>query len=104
MPLTKTLRQLASISGGDARFRELCEQLPVGVFVIDVRDYCTYANAAARAILGIEPDQTLGETWAHYLHPDDAAEAARQWQLAVERQTELVNESRCQLPARGARV
>lgn len=86
--------------GSEARFRDLCEHLPVGMFVIDVRDFCTYANQAARAMLGLTTDEALEHHWNRNLHPDDIGPVREHWQSAWASESDFIVEFRCQFADR----
>lgn len=100
MPSTNLSPELAGLRSADARFRALCEQLPVGVFVVNVGDSWTYANPAARQMLGLSPQETLAEGWSRYIYAEDAQNVTEEWQAAAAEQAELVVEYRVQLPGR----
>ncbi|MDB4965812.1 MAG: gacS [Myxococcales bacterium] len=60
----------------DARLSELCEGLPMGVFVVDDEGGLAYGNASWRRMVG---ERSLVE-WLAALPPDSSAEATACWQ------------------------
>jgi PAS domain S-box-containing protein len=53
------------------------------VFAVDDQGRVTYANAASRALLGVEPAEAVGTHWSAYVHPESLERAAGLWQRLV---------------------
>ena len=62
------------------RFRLLCEQLPVGVFLADANASCCYANPRLQAINCATAEELSGDGYIRRMHRDDREAVIRQWQ------------------------
>jgi len=72
------LRQL-----GDERFRVLCEQAPVGIFLTDAEGRAVYQNPRWLALAGLTAEQALGEGWVRAIHPEDRDALLADWKRVV---------------------
>ena len=63
----------------EAVFRALTERAPVGVYVLNARGECEYANERVCELAGLRLDQMLGTGWKTALHPDDAEGVLQEW-------------------------
>ncbi|MBD2464760.1 PAS domain S-box protein [Oscillatoria sp. FACHB-1407] len=72
----------------EERHRLLSEISPVGIFRSDLKGQCIYANAKVLEITGLSLEQSLGDGWGQYLHPDDRAWVYATWSNFIE-QTQL---------------
>lgn len=52
-------------------FRTLAEFSPVGIFMMDSSNECTYTNPRSHEICGFTAEQALGKGWLDFIHPDD---------------------------------
>jgi diguanylate cyclase (GGDEF)-like protein/PAS domain S-box-containing protein len=66
-----------------AVFRALTEQAPVGVFVLNARGECDYANERACELTGLSLEQLYGRGWTGALHPSDAEGVLEAWAHAT---------------------
>ena len=82
------LRHAGSIRGamqdtpGDAAqldYRPLVDRAPFGVFRTDATGACIYTNAEWQRIYGLSLAQSLGDGWAHGVHPEERSEVFRRW-------------------------
>jgi PAS domain S-box-containing protein len=64
-------RTEAALRQSEAKFRSLCESAPIGIFMLDAEEHCTYINPRCQEICGCTLDQALGTGWEQFLHPDD---------------------------------
>ena len=55
----------------EERFRLLSACSPVGIFFTDIDGHCTYTNPRCQAICGFTPEESSGEIWMQFIHPDD---------------------------------
>jgi len=60
-----------SLRDSDARFRALCEAVPIGVFLTDLNRRCIFTNQSLRTLCGFSDAQALGEGFAQFIHPED---------------------------------
>jgi len=56
----------------EERFRTLSACSPVGVFLTDATNSCTYSNPACQAICGVRLEENWDINWANLVHPDDS--------------------------------
>jgi diguanylate cyclase (GGDEF)-like protein/PAS domain S-box-containing protein len=61
----------------------ICNRSPLGIFVSDANDRCTYANPAYQKITGLAFEQALGTRWRDAVHPDDRALVGVGWDEAA---------------------
>jgi PAS domain S-box-containing protein len=80
-----TDRKLAEVAlrASEARFRELSDSAPLGIFECDAQGDVTYYNPAMVALTGRPAQQSLGRAWAENLHPNDRAAMVEGWKQAA---------------------
>lgn len=78
----------------EERFRSLSKCLPVGIFQNDIEGRCTYTNPRAAAICGFTFEESLGDGWASFIHPEDRKRLYQSWLAAVAERREWVDENR----------
>jgi PAS domain S-box-containing protein len=61
----------ASLQQSEALFRSLSESSPVGIFRNDAQGNCIYTNPRCQEITGATFEETLGDGWQHFIHPED---------------------------------
>jgi PAS domain S-box-containing protein len=70
--LRRRCRELeAALARVEARTRVLVEDCPIGIFYDDPGDKCIYVNQTFCTMMGLTPEQALGDGWADVVHPDD---------------------------------
>lgn len=68
---------------GEQRFRFLAAAVPVGIFRADADGLIVYINPHASEILGLKPEEALGDAWQAQLHPADRERVAAAWHAAL---------------------
>lgn len=63
----------------EQRFRLLCEQLPVGVFLADAEAACRYTNPRLQAINNATAEELAGDGYIRRIHRDDREAVIAQW-------------------------
>jgi PAS domain S-box-containing protein len=63
--------RLAVLRESESLFREMAENLPDVVRLLDRRGIVLYANPAVRELLGVEPEALIGRPATDFVHPDD---------------------------------
>ncbi|BAU15511.1 signal transduction histidine kinase [Leptolyngbya sp. NIES-3755] len=53
--------------------------LPFGIFSCDVQGRCIYTNPRCEEILGHPLEESLGDRWINYVHPDDRDRVVPAW-------------------------
>lgn len=66
-------------SSSERMFRELSESCPVGIFHTDVQGRCIYTNPQWQQVFGLSLAESLGDGWAHLIHPEDRAAVLSMW-------------------------
>lgn len=93
--------QLAAINTelrkSEERFRCLSACSPVGIFLLNVEGQCVYTNPRCQAICGFTLEESLGEGWMQFLHPEDREQAIVDWKSTVHERQEFSAEYRFQL-------
>ncbi|MFC7248797.1 PAS domain-containing protein [Halomicroarcula sp. GCM10025324] len=54
------------------------------IAIVEPSGTYTYVNAAAKHILGYEPEQLVGENAFEYIHPDDQAAVREQFEALAD--------------------
>jgi PAS domain S-box-containing protein len=88
----------AELRQSEERFRSLSACSPVGIFLLDIDGKCTYANPRCQAICGFTLEESLGEGWMQFLHPEDQDRAVADWRNYTQQQQETAFEYRFQNP------
>lgn len=55
----------------DDLLRALYAQAPVGIYLMSAEGKCLWTNPRLRAIAGYSLDESLGDGWQRFIHPDD---------------------------------
>ncbi|MDG4550791.1 MAG: EAL domain-containing protein [Candidatus Contendobacter sp.] len=83
-----------SLRDSERRLRVLTEQLPVGVFLVNLQGQCRYVNDRWRQMAGLTAEQPFESGWISALHPDDRESVLAAWRQAIEGGSELLIEHR----------
>jgi PAS domain S-box-containing protein len=67
----------------EERFRTLATHAPVGIFHTDGRGACLFVNETWCEIAGATLDQSIGNGWARFVHPEDQQRVIQEWQDAT---------------------
>lgn len=89
----------AQLRRSEEQFRCLSACSPVGIFLTDIAGLCTYTNPRYQTILGITPEESLGEGWLLSLHPQDREQVLAEWLICIREGREYSRESRILMPA-----
>jgi PAS domain S-box-containing protein len=92
---TRTQELLVS----EQRFRKLSADAPIGILEADAAGVVTYTNPRLQKIMGLSPDETLGDGWRKSIHPDDASKVFAFWQNMISEGSESSFEFRYRTPA-----
>ena len=78
-----TQRQIAeaALRSSEERFRSLSACSPVGIFENDIAGRCLYTNPRCQEICGFTLEESLGEGWSQFIHPEDRDRVLAQWSL-----------------------
>jgi PAS domain S-box-containing protein len=82
----ETKRQAAQLSAinyelrkSEERFRRLSNCSPVGIFLADFDRGCFYTNPRCQAICGFTAEESLGDGWIEFIHPEDRDRLTTNW-------------------------
>ena len=75
----------SALRESEARFRNMADHAPVGVWVTDARAHCTYVNEWWCRFTGTTPGQGLEFGWLKSAHPDDRDRILEAFRAANER-------------------
>jgi len=70
----------------EERFRLFSETIHFGVFEIDEKGNCIYANTRFQELFGLSLFESLTTDWRDYLHPEDKETVSRQWDFCFQNQ------------------
>lgn len=61
----------------------IAEAVPDVVWSADAQGRLDYANGAMVRYLGVRREETYGQSWIRYVHPDDRDETIRRWECSL---------------------
>ncbi len=84
----------SQLRDSEVRFRTLCRDAPLGIFLTDVDGRCNYVNEIGARICGQSRQAIYGDGWVRTLHPDDRSRIVKAWKAAVRKQQKFELEAR----------
>lgn len=63
----------------ETRFRAMSDASPLGIFVSDAADLCSYSNTAYQRLSGLDMAQALDSSWLAAVHPEDIPRVEQEW-------------------------
>ena len=93
-----TERKLAesALRESEERFRSLSACSPVGIFETNIAGRCLYTNPRYQEICGCTLEESLGEGWLQFVHPEERDRIFAEWSLYVREGREYSDEFRIQ--------
>jgi PAS domain S-box-containing protein len=93
---TQNFNTGAAIEESEARFRNLADQAPMLVWMVDTSAQITYANKALLNFIQVQHyrDVAVQGGWESVTHPDDIQEVYKRFLQAIEQQKEYSVEAR----------
>ncbi len=88
-----------ALADSRARFRALCDGLPLGVFAADPTGICSYANERWLDLFATTPARSIGQPWTAHVHESDRAAVLADWQEATRSGEEFERQFRVQADA-----
>ncbi len=79
-------REDANLRQSEERFRLISESSKVGIFQLDSRGNCTYANEEMASITGLSIDHLQNHGWLGVIHPDDKRRVTDQFNLLLQKE------------------
>ncbi|QOV89120.1 PAS domain S-box protein [Humisphaera borealis] len=83
-----------SLRLGEAKFRTMLENSPLGIFLTDASGDALYTNPAWGRIGGMTPEASRGRGWIAAIHPMDRERIGREWYAAAQAGGEFRSEHR----------
>jgi PAS domain S-box-containing protein len=77
--VTERKRVERALRESEQRFRTLSDHSPVGIYLTDAEGLCTYTNPRCRRIYGFTFEESLGEGWIRFIHPEDRTRVIERW-------------------------
>ncbi|MBD2329802.1 CBS domain-containing protein [Alkalinema sp. FACHB-956] len=62
----------------EQRYATLAAAVPVGIFRTDAQGKSIYINQRCCEMIGLRAEETFGDNWQRYLHPDDARKVGQE--------------------------
>ena len=72
----------------------MLQQLPVGVYEVDLEGRFVYVNERWCKLTGLDPEQAHGESWASVVHPEDLERVVAEWRRSRAEQRDFSLEYR----------
>ncbi|MFO1420606.1 MAG: EAL domain-containing protein [Candidatus Competibacteraceae bacterium] len=72
-----------TLRDSEQRLRNLAQQLPVGIFLIDTGGECRYVNDRWCRLSGLTAEQAIGSGWIQAFHLDDRDQVLQSWRRSV---------------------
>ena len=92
--LSQSQRELETLRGEEQRSRLLIQNLPAGVFMLDLQGNCLYVNECWRRMVGLTHEQIMGRPMLQVVHPEDRDALLNRWQEAVKTSNEFITDHR----------
>ena len=90
--LEKIEQEDAALRESEEKFRLISESSKVGIFQLDIKGNCIYANQELATITGLGLDDILENNWLHAIHSDDLPTILTKWQqMIAEKEAITVN-------------
>jgi PAS domain S-box-containing protein len=81
--VTERHRMEQAIRERERRFRTLTQLAPVGIFQTDAEGKGTFVNERWCEIVGLRPEEAMGDGWTRAIHPEDREALAEEWARAT---------------------
>jgi len=77
--ITERKRAERALRESEEWFRSLSDCSPVGVYLTDIEGRATYTNPRCQEIYGFSLEESLGDGWSRFIHPDDQSLVLETW-------------------------
>ncbi|CAA7620883.1 Signal transduction histidine kinase involved in nitrogen fixation and metabolism regulation [Candidatus Terasakiella magnetica] len=92
--MAERLRIQAVLAAAEARFRNLSERSPIGMFLVDPPGFCSYVNQRWLTMTGRTREQILGRKWCGVIHAGDQYRIRQMWNEVIAARQEFCAEIR----------
>jgi len=80
----------ARLRESEEKFRLISESSKVGIFQLDSRGQCTYANEELASITGLSSEELLSQGWLSVVHPDDKRRVGEQLNTLIQKTSQHI--------------
>lgn len=81
--VSERVRAQEQLAERERQFRTITEALPLGVWTATREGKLDFVSGQLAQLTGVGVEAMLGDGWAGVIHPDDVAEASRQWTRSI---------------------
>jgi len=74
---------VAKLRDSEERYRLLVDMIPHNIWTTDARGHHTYFSRRWYEFTDATPEESHGEAWTRFMHPDDRERTARRWQRSL---------------------
>ena len=92
-------QDLETLRDSEQRFRTLTQQLPVGIFMTDVKGECRFVNDRWCQMAGLTAEQATGLAWTQVVHSEDRDQIVKTWSKALKEGSEFTADHRVRSPS-----
>ncbi len=94
--ITQRKQSQEALRSSEERFRSLSACSPVGIFETNIAGRCLYTNLRYQEICGCTLEESLGEGWSRFVHPEDRDRVFAEWSFYTREGREYSDEFRLQ--------
>jgi PAS domain S-box-containing protein len=69
--ITSRVQAQAQLQASEEKYRDLVERISDVIYAVDARGVITYLNPAIEALIGLSPEQLIGQPFTQFMHPED---------------------------------
>jgi PAS domain S-box-containing protein len=96
--ITRRRRLELHVAESEQLFRNLAQSAPVGIFLSDEQENCTFVNPKWCELAGMTSEEATGKGWLKAIHPDDRERVFHERQAARSQERDFEIDCRFQTP------
>jgi PAS domain S-box-containing protein len=73
--ITERVQAQAELQKSEEKYRDLVEKTSDVIYAVDTGGVITYLNPAVEALIGLPPEQVVGQPFGAFIHPEDVGQA-----------------------------
>jgi len=82
--VTEEKLQAQALRESEERFRTLANHAPIGIAQADAEGKIYFVNSKWCDLTGVTPQETTGQKWKNFIHPDDFDRFIEAWQSSLQ--------------------
>ena len=82
--VTERRRAADALRGSEERYRLLADMIPQNIWTTDAEGHHNYFSRRWYKYSGATPEESLGEGWLEFIHPDDRERTLARWRRSLE--------------------